>query len=263
MSKNIVFCIQDIKRCQEKPKKEETTTRKRGLDGAGSTVTPKVRKTIPKEALLPVEKIGDSGVVLEAKLHIAKADNVVVRLFGANRCFLVNLGGSEAKISAGTIVAGFGQGSYKQRGPDESWNREKEVLFQPTVGSLMLFNGKLCSLEEIVKAKLAKTPTAKVNYHNMVPKPSAEDAQAFSLERLADVVFVPAGGALATESSDPLLQGKVSTLGTLIPLSCWRHPAAIVWSVRWAATGLMPIRAQTVILTEIALPPAHGILIGQ
>lgn len=215
---------------QEKPKQQESHGRKRGHDGQDSTVAAKVRKTIAKEALVPVDKIGDSGVVLEAKLQIAKADNVVVRLFGANRCFLVNLGGSDAKISAGTIVAGFGQGSYKQRGPDESWNRDKEVLFQPTIGGLMLLNGKLCSLEEIVKAKLAKTPTAKVNYHTMVANPQPDDPQAFSLQRVADVVFVPSGGAAAMEGEP--LQGKVSTLATLVPIGCWKQPAEVVWAVR-------------------------------
>ena len=243
--------------------KDKIPKRKSGSGSETATPATKVRKVLASEHLLPLDKIGDTGIMAEAPLPQLKQNGVVIRVMTGNRCFLINTADVEIKLPSATILAGFGQGNYKQRQANEEWNKEKEVLFQPQIGSLMLFNNRLCTLEDIVTTRLAKFPNSKILYHEMVPQPQPDKPHAWTLKKTADVVFVPNGKATVEEGPDKTVT-KMQSSALLLPVSAWAgtaQVAEIVWGVRWAPAGLMPTRPQIVTVADLSLPPKQGCLL--
>ena len=121
-----------------------------GKKRGGQALLLNSRRTKPKvggDHLVFLDKLGDAGLLMEVPLPHVKADGVCIRVMSGNRCFVVNKGNGAVKLQPGTILAGFGAGSYKRRQQDELYDKEKEVLFQPLHSSLVLFNGHLATVE--------------------------------------------------------------------------------------------------------------------
>lgn len=241
-------------------KKEEDNKDCRKRVAAGAVVEQRQKKTkVGSDQLVSLDKLGDAGLLMEVPLPHVKADGVCIRVMSGNRCFVVNKGESAVKLQPGTILAGFGAGHYKQRQPDELYDKEKEPLFQPLHSSLVLFNGHLSTVEALVNQRQTQFPNTKVMYHDMIPAPTADRPNAWHLKRTQDVVFIPSGKAAVQEGTPG--NTKLQTLATLLPISSWggaTSAAGVVFGVRWAPSGLMPTRPQVLLTAELNLPPGNG-----
>lgn len=162
----------------------------------------------------------------------------------------------------GLVLAGFGKGSYKQRAAGEPVG-EKEVLFTLQPETMVLMGNTLKSVRSVVDGKRSTDPHAKVAYHEMSEASTTEDPSKFDLKLTTRIVFVPTGPAKAKEEEGEGFSGAQVSAARMVPMEAWVKGSLAfpAWCVRWAPQGLMPIRPVIVLLQEIMLEPAHGVML--
>ncbi|CAJ1413832.1 unnamed protein product, partial [Effrenium voratum] len=124
---------------------------------------------------------------------------------------------------------------------DRASDVEKHVLFDlKNAESKVLHNGKLTTLGDLVNAAQGSRASADICYHTLKPAPS-EDPRHFELD---------------DDSTNLELKGS-SSLAALVPLStCKFEHCNIIWAVKWATKGLMPIKPQIALTYDLEIPPS-------
>lgn len=160
------------------------------------------------------------------------------------KIFLVNSGQCDLELSSGTIVAGYWKGSW-QKGETEA--READVPFHlKDATDLVLMDGKVRSVGQILKDKRAISPLeVKILYHDMQDTPRPEDSAHFTLTLKTTVLFRPEALTVKEEQKAP--DGAVtlphSSVAGCLDTKAWDNLATrVLWSVKWTARGLSPVR---------------------
>ena len=195
---------------------------------------------------------------------------IMIRVSTDRSWLLVNVSQNVVALPAGTVLAGFGPGTFKhvprlaegKLGPADV---EKHILFDmKNANTHVLHNGKLTTLGEIVNAVQGNRAATDICYHSQKPAPS-EDPKHFELERKHEVYYCPASktNAQVEESGDDPtnleLKGS-SSLASLVPLStCKFEHCSIMWAVKWATKGLMPIKPQVALTYDVEIQPGTAV----
>lgn len=178
------------------------------------------------------------------------------------KLYLVNEGTCPLEFSANTAVAGYWKGAWNKLAEGET--READVVFKLCdSNSVVLCAGKATTVGQMVKEKRAISPLdVKIMYHDMTEKPSANDPTFFSLTCKNEILFRPEAVQVKEEQRG---EGGVVKLPYTSVASClatadWETLATcIIWSVRWTARGLSPVRPNVCLKTNVQIQPGHAI----
>ena len=190
---------------------------------------------------------------------------VHVRIGQDQAWFLINSSDSAIKLPAGFVVAGFGAGTFKHvpRGAGNVVSPvpsgEKSVLFDlDSSASLVLHNNKLATLGDLVMAgQSASRAQPEICYHTREVTP-----EGFKLTRKHDVYYKCTGKVAGQQESSPgdsanlELKGTAGLAALMDPnqLKFEQGHCAIIWAVKWATKGLMPIKPHCVLLNGMEIP---------
>ena len=117
-----------------------------------------------------------------------------------------------------------------------------------------LYKNAVCNLGSVLEAEKEQNPNTKIMYHTIEDDPSSPGA--FTLTQTHTVVFnstsqTTEGEGAGLPGSKPLLQSQIAAV---VPMAIWEtHGTSIVWSVKKAASGIMPIRPQVLLTKEVVL----------
>eukprot|EP00435_Cladocopium_sp_Y103_P075831 s119_g66.t1 len=125
--------------------------------------------------------------------------------------------------------------------------READVLYKlQDANDRVILDGTFTTVGKIIKEKRALSPLeVKVLYHDLADKPKADDATFFELSTKHQVLFRPESAPVKEEQKGAEGHVKLSytSLAGCVDTSVWQNLATeIVWSVRWTARGLSPVR---------------------
>ena len=240
------------------PEPAEKSVEEKKRPGENSTKNPRPAKKSrgdgPKPAITKLDEMPKTASLLDITLSNVRNNNSVTLqvLPGSpnKELWLINKGNTEAKLTAGFILAGFGKGEYKQQSPAT----DREILFDMSPLPWVLHQSSLRAVEDVVNGERLKKPGAKVAYHDLVDSPTPEKPGAWKLTRKLEISFVPE--AVTVKPGQTQDQAKQSECAALFPSATWNQThSEVVFSVGWQATGLMPIRPQVVIKHALAIPP--------
>lgn len=174
-----------------------------------------------------------------------KGSQVLILVKTGNRPYLVNQSEAGQSLSAGTVLAAFGRGKFRrhQQGVngDAGEDPKKEIKYDlGGPGTLVLYNGNLTTLGEIVEARrtAGPSPVIKVNYFDMTDKPEDGKPGSFELKKTVDVRFVPQQTVDVEhkngEGGNENVASQVN-LASLIPAEAWesflpRNMKELVWA---------------------------------
>ena len=98
------------------------------------------------------------------------------------------------------------------------------------------------------------SPNASICYH-VTQDDLDKGPGCFSIERRHHARGVFESGTLGEGTGST--EAKAESLAAMLPLSTWAESdnASIIWSMRWASNGLMPVRPQVVLDTDVELGP--------
>lgn len=104
-------------------------------------------------------------------------------------------------------------------------------------------------------------------YHHLEEQPTADDPSNFTLSLVNRVFFVPdgkVGGEAGGEDAGSSMSGVLQTqLACLLPVRAWNgHCTRTLYSCKWAPAGLMPVRPQVVLTTDVQLGPGRALVLG-
>ena len=181
----------------------------------------------------------------------------MLRIFLHNKMQIANTSNDEELVvPRGALLAGFGRGKWEAAtgAIDES----KQIQFTLESHSDMVLHGpQLVELLDVVNEKRKTQPDCRVAYHDLVPLAEGP-AGAFGLKQTVGVVFNPQ--AQTADANPAALQTR---LAATVPAQAWKgHYSGLVWSVKWAANGLAPIRPQIVMLHDVMIKPGHSLLLN-
>ena len=222
----------------------------------------------------------------------SRQTKVLVRICTGHVIYLQNNDKeAEAVIKQSTLICGFGRGDFQwggegskakgkgkgklkkakqdeQKDDDEGLggktdgeNRAvKDIAYSLVDAStLVMHNGQLQSLKQTVHEKRQTDPTAAVAYAELVPSPTTEDSQFFTVKMTHDVRFVPAGGVKVAEEAAKKPNMQLGA-ASLVPLAAWDTGLTkLAWIVRWTVNGLMPARPQIVAAGSFVIPAGQAV----
>eukprot|EP00438_Fugacium_kawagutii_P012481 Skav236403 [mRNA] locus=scaffold1702:119198:123414:- [translate_table: standard] len=230
---------------------------------AGCTIellNPVIKKVKVADAFMKtIEAVGENNKLMEFDL-CNKGGGISVHVKFQNKVFFFNRSQTTGTLQPGHVIAGFGGGKYKQLKQGEEANAEKEVLFEVKPSTMVLNGTQLTTVEQMVKQKRCEDPEAKVAYHEIKEDPSPEDASKFTLTLVSKVAFIPnAAQGAPSEGEDGKPKSLQARAASLLPASSWEsHCTSVLWTVRWSAIGLTPVKPQVVLTKELALEPAYS-----
>ena len=231
--------------------------------GPSGPAPPTKREVAPAQTVavsqLPQAKLAEA-VVGNVKKDLS--GKLAVRVGQDQAWWLINSSAGTVSLAAGTVIAGFGFGTFKNipraagGSPGPVPDSEKLVLFDLKSSSdLVLFNSRLTSVGELIHSAQASRTAAELCYHEK----KAVDEQSFNLHRKHEVYFkctpkVP--GQHEANGEDPAnVEPKgTSGLAGLVPKVCLpeRH-CEVIWAVKWSAKGLMPIKPMVAAIHDIEI----------
>ncbi len=234
----------------------EPSNKRSAADSSTEGAFKKAKLTDPAH-LTPVDPQGPAPFLEVPLVSVKHSGKVSLCIHAGNKMSLVNDADDQLVVTAGTTFAGFGTGKWQVKTGES--DREKQLLYQlGGYEDVVLSNGQLCTLLEVVNARRKTHPDCKVSYHDIVPLASGPPG-AFGLERTNDIMFVPKAGDLPEGGAGGThLQTRV---GALCPVSAWEgHYSRVVWVVKWGQTGLSPIRPQVVVTVDrLVIPGRHAL----
>lgn len=139
----------------------------------------------------------------------------------------------KATQQADLCVGLFGSGSYKIIKNNQERPANSIPLKFENHSTLVVLNGSVSTLGDVVQAERQKKPDAKICYYDLIG--SAESVNQFDLKSTHHVVFVPKpgedGGTLGKHNCASQLPRDADS-------SCIR----LLWHVRWCQKGLSPVK---------------------
>ena len=161
------------------------------------------------------------------------AGELVINL--GHQLYINNTSLDQLNLAAGTMIAGFGAGTWKLEERDEINTATMILSEMNTSGEMVQFNNRYASLHRVVKNKRHTNPAAKLMYHVMTDTSGGE----FDLAMEHKVYFAPK--TLTVDELDE--QSQLLKIAATIPCELWQTSVTtIIWAVKWTLQGLCPVR---------------------
>lgn len=96
----------------------------------------------------------------------------------------------------------------------------------------VIVQGQLATLGEVVEERRKSTPTVKLNYFEMEEAPQDGKPGNFTVKRVHDVRFLPAGAPVEGDGGDGNSAGSQTPAATLLPVNAWNsawEESGILW----------------------------------
>ena len=181
-----------------------------------------------------------------------------MKIQSQNKMVLVNTSESDPLVvPRGTLVAGFGKGKW-ERCSGESDDTKQTPYKLSHHDDLVLSGSDLIPLLDVVNERRKTHPDCRVSYHELAPQGEGPPG-GFALQKTVDVLFTPQPPS-AGEQPAANLQTRVAATA---PLPAWSgHYSRLVWSVKWNAAGLTPVRPQIAFVESVTIRPGHMLLMN-
>ena len=239
------------------PVPQATEGVKRGATEAEEEPAAKKARMVP-ERFKPNGKMTGTPLATFGLANCKQPDVKLVFQLG-DKVSLQNQGASSITLKRGTFLCGFGKGKFefdKDRKPDAG----DQEQFKPFVvpydldgDSNVILAGRLLPLKKVLQDQQKKEPDAAIAYFRV--KSTTE--QPLSLEKTHGVNFVTTQAvAVPQGEGDPSgaeLKAFQGSAAALVPLTSWKGPSSLIWSVKWTVNGLMPLRPQVLLLDDLSL----------
>lgn len=158
---------------------------------------------------------------------------------------------------SGHVLLAFGKTTWKALKDDGSNLQAHELLYSLSdSATLVLHNNQLVTLLEVVEERRRSNPNCKVAYHKLVEQHDRGPG-AFTLEVTSKVVACYTAVDGGDEKKNITQQNAAACLAN----NFWENVehVGLVWTVKWAAQGLMPVRPTVVCLSACELPPGKAL----
>ena len=151
------------------------------------------------------------------------------------------------------MCAGYGKGSFKLIKPDTPEENVSDcVEFKlESHNDIVIFNGQAVTVGQVVSEQHLKKPDAEVCYHKMTF--SEANPKEFVLKQTHKIMFAPAKDESDREAKNGNIACK-EPIATFTAGPCLQ----VLWTVRWTAKGLMPVKPAVYLKGSIALPPGKA-----
>ena len=176
---------------------------------------------------------------------------------------------SEITLPAGATVAGYYKGKFLLQGDrkaeaDGLQLRASDCLCQlHDSNSLVVFEGKVATVGQVVAQKRALTPLSVVIcYHDLVEQPTPEDAKHFVLQVKNQVLFRPENAPAPEDkkSAGGCVTVALTSLAGCVETSCWETSRThLLWAVKWSARGLQPVRPMIVLAASTTVTAGQAV----
>lgn len=221
------------------------------LPGESPSKVPKLQQDLSQQYLIESKDITET-LLAEAQLP-GKTAAAWYQLRTGHQIYLVNKGANDWQSPSLCLCAAYGKGTFKLIKPDQTdVDLSDTVEFNlQSAKDFVVFNGQLATVGQIVNEQLVKKPEAEVCYHKMTV--SDDKPKEFTLEQTHKIVFVA-----AKEDKDP---NKLSGIAGKEPTQSYTSAPClqVLWSVRWTAKGLMPVKPAVYLTGTIVVPPGKAL----
>ena len=214
------------------------------------------------QATLPSANQKGKGNILKLVITIGK------------KIFITNDGSAgDLTIPAGTTIAGYFKGGFHMKGSSKSKNKkdDDEVEVRETdcvyelrdANTQVLFEGKVTTVGKLVAQKRALTPlSVNVCYYELIEQPLPGEATFFKLNQKSLVLFRPETAPVPEDKKGPdgSCQLPFTSMAGCLSTSCWQTAwTKVLWSVKWCAKGLQPIRPVISTSQSICVPQGKAV----
>ena len=188
-----------------------------------------------------------------------------------NTMCISNLENDPLTLKAGLVIGGFGKVTWRRLEKDDDIVHPYELPVEfVDSNDLVLVGPKLVSLQEAIESRRSVNPNANVCYHDIVPDASTSAPGFFRLKIKSRVVAVLGqggddDGGVEEKDKGEKGGGKVkhsqASVATVVPKHIWPKLAPfakVAWTVRWTPAGLMPVRPQLVLASEVRRSQTAG-----
>ena len=214
-------------------------------------------------AAVPLDQI-PGNILAEVPVVSVKANvPLTLRIMMQHKFALVNTGDVPVSWRAGSLLCAYGKGKFVAKDSEDDFTDAELSYHLKGSQSLVLYNGVLQKLEDVLAERQKTHPDACVAYHQMEP---GEGNEKFGLSRKNFVAFVPTGGKPVipkeseTDPDDDTPTALQASAASMVPWRSWTTADTdTVWSVTWKALGLMPVRPQVVLLVDGVLEAGMGL----
>ena len=152
--------------------------------------------------------------------------------------------------------------SYDKTETADSAPHSLDVVFTSSQNEVLL-NNTIDTIGTAITQRRTMNPTANVCYHTMADEPSMGVGE-FTLSQRNTVraKFEPVP---VEESANQAQSSKQDSGAAVIPLSAWTNIdiAKPLWAMRWASSGLMPIRPQITLMVDITVEPEKALRLAK
>ena len=204
----------------------------------------------------------DENVLVDMSLVGLKAGTGKLLVLQGHKIRLVNTGENESmELSVGTILAGFGRGKWLQK--EDGYKEETDILYSLSgYQEKVLHGADLLELLDVVNQKRTTNPDCRVAYHDMTPIPPSGSLPlgAFKLDVTKEIAFRPLTDVERPEAAKGHLQTR---LASTIPVNAWDgNYSKLIWTLKWSANGLTPVRPQIVLTKNVTIAPGKSLLLN-
>ncbi len=127
-----------------------------------------------------------------------------------------------------------------------------------------VFTTKITTDKELVNEQKAHDPEAKIGYHSM-HEVAGKDKMAFGIKQEHEVLFVPAyhSGEASSSQAATAQAANQSLIGAMLPTNALStHCCEVIWAVKWATIGLIPLRPLVIFTRSGEVPPGKALSVA-
>lgn len=218
---------------------------KRGVDDQAPTPDNKKRARVSADNIVDPTSISEA-LLLDTKMVGKEAPMLQIR--ANHTIYILNKSAQEWASSMG-FVASFGKGSFKLLKDLQDVPNGGIEFKVASSSDLVVLNGVVTELGAVIAEARVKKPDAQVSYHSLAIDDA--DPKKFTLKPSHRVAFIP-----KAEDDSPV---NANNIGKKEAVEIWGSGSLVVlWAVRWAQKGLMPIKPVIHISGEMVIPPGRA-----
>eukprot|EP00438_Fugacium_kawagutii_P007583 Skav225341 [mRNA] locus=scaffold3721:8917:12502:- [translate_table: standard] len=237
-----------------------TTNRKRAPAPAGASGNPVEESPLKVAKAEPLPEIAKEDLPtplcwqaqLPSQFQKGKGATLKLLIVIGQKIFICNEGSSDVTIPAGTVIAGYYKGTFQMQGGGKKATADLELRatdceyrFTDSEAKV-LHEGKITTLGHIVAEKRALTPlSVNLCYQELVEQPKPGNSTYFIVKPKMLFLFRPENAPTADDkkAADGSFTLPHSSMAGRLETSCWQTSCTqLLWSVKWSAKGLQPVR---------------------